>query len=595
MKKVILLALLFVGGLSSWGAYNVRRPSDVIRPRWTGAKAGEWTMDYEAALAQAKATGKCTLLFVTGSWWCPHCEALEEKVLLSDAWAEMIAEKGYYLTMLDFPYRGTVKEAEVSKSKYPELGAGWGFQCWLYDDVYLKENGLSAEDGLREIMKRYELQKALAPASATQVTISRWDGSGDFTYGKVGYPTMIVFLPNGKEAGRFVPFVTYMEPEEARAYVLEQLDRIVDSALSPECVLCSDPEVGGLEGEAAQQYDGWISAPEGGLAGSISVKTGKKGARGEIKLKASVVLGGRKVLLSALTTDGREVVTLVKSSRDAFPVAKLRFGQEGLSGTLQTEEATYSVTGARITFLAKDPDARLRSALYEQGTWGFVMNPSTPDGGYGTFSISLKARGKATIRGTLGDGTKVNLTRQVIPGEDGAFCLPLIANLYKGGKGGFSCNLWFKNGWFFNVTDIGPWRNVDTATVPAFNRSWRPIYTALPGAGDVAAEMELVFKNMPTEFDGQPLAISPEFAGVWVSGNKWRGDGISRFDARCTSTTALLTGSMAFMTQRANGKIRHIKARVGGVVVGDAGYCSVVVPRKGSYAVKISACAACDE
>ena len=144
MKKVILLALLFVGGLSSWGAYNVRRPSDVIRPRWTGAKAGEWTMDYEAALAQAKATGKCTLLFVTGSWWCPHCEALEEKVLLSDAWAEMIAEKGYYLTMLDFPYRGTVKEAEVSKSKYPELGAGWGFQCWLYDDVYLKENTVCA-------------------------------------------------------------------------------------------------------------------------------------------------------------------------------------------------------------------------------------------------------------------------------------------------------------------------------------------------------------------------------------------------------------------------------------------------------------------
>ena len=171
LSRRLALALALAVGASAFAAYNVRRPSDAIRPRWQGAKVGEWTMDYATAAAKAKAEGRINIVFVTGSWWCPHCEAFEEKVLLSEAWRKLLAERDFYLTMLDFPYRGHVKDEELHKSRYPEKGDGWGFQCWLYDDEYLAENGLTAEDGFREIQKRYEVQKELAPETASLVTI----------------------------------------------------------------------------------------------------------------------------------------------------------------------------------------------------------------------------------------------------------------------------------------------------------------------------------------------------------------------------------------------------------------------------------------
>ena len=53
--RQLALALVLAWCGVALAAYNVRRPSDEIRPRWRGARVGEWTMDYDAAAAQAKA------------------------------------------------------------------------------------------------------------------------------------------------------------------------------------------------------------------------------------------------------------------------------------------------------------------------------------------------------------------------------------------------------------------------------------------------------------------------------------------------------------------------------------------------------------
>ena len=148
--------------------YDVKQPSDALRPQWSGAKAGVWTMDYEAAAAKAKATGKLHIMLVTASWWCPYCQNFEKKVGLSDAWKNYIAEKGCYLSMMDYPYRFHVDDDQIGKSKYPELGDGWGFQCWLYNDAYLAENGLSAEDGFKAIQRFYDRQNELALDTAEE-------------------------------------------------------------------------------------------------------------------------------------------------------------------------------------------------------------------------------------------------------------------------------------------------------------------------------------------------------------------------------------------------------------------------------------------
>ena len=114
--KSILTSAFILGGISVFAyEYNVRMPSTAAHPRWRGAKVGEWTMDYEAARSQAASEGRGVILFTTGSWWCPHCEAFEEKVLLDHAaqWRNYVQEKGYYLVMLDFPYRNHVTDDQL--------------------------------------------------------------------------------------------------------------------------------------------------------------------------------------------------------------------------------------------------------------------------------------------------------------------------------------------------------------------------------------------------------------------------------------------------------------------------------------------------
>ena len=69
VKCTFAAAASFVAVCATAFEYNVTRPA--ICPRWSGATAGEWTMDREAAFAKAKAAGAYTIVMFTGSWWCP--------------------------------------------------------------------------------------------------------------------------------------------------------------------------------------------------------------------------------------------------------------------------------------------------------------------------------------------------------------------------------------------------------------------------------------------------------------------------------------------------------------------------------------------
>ena len=102
--------------------YNVTRPA--IRPRWSGAEVGEWTMDRETAFTKAKADLAYTIVLFTGSWWCPICQTCEAKVLTSQAWADYVAKVGYYLVECDYPYRFPVPEGQelaFTASKIPSM------------------------------------------------------------------------------------------------------------------------------------------------------------------------------------------------------------------------------------------------------------------------------------------------------------------------------------------------------------------------------------------------------------------------------------------------------------------------------------------
>lgn len=210
LKSAVLTPLLFGGCL---GLFAANKPGYVVKPslivpEWSGATPGVWTMDYSSALANAKAEGKWTLMQYSGMWWCPHCQALEERVLTQPAFSNYVAECGYYLTVLDGPYRD-----------------GYSNWCWLYETNYVENVAhLTMEEALQEIDNRYAVQESYALPGATEYNISNWNGTATITYHKVGYPTIIVIRPDGRPAGRF-GFSKNQSADTAIAYVTNLIEQ----------------------------------------------------------------------------------------------------------------------------------------------------------------------------------------------------------------------------------------------------------------------------------------------------------------------------------------------------------------------------------
>jgi thioredoxin-related protein len=67
-----------------------------------GATAGEWTMDYDAAVKLARKENLPLMLNFTGSDWCHWCIQIEEKVFGKTAWQEY-AKSNAVLVTIDFP------------------------------------------------------------------------------------------------------------------------------------------------------------------------------------------------------------------------------------------------------------------------------------------------------------------------------------------------------------------------------------------------------------------------------------------------------------------------------------------------------------
>ena len=209
--KRVAIVLITVAPLFSQGAfkpgYDVHASS--IRPQWRGAQPGVWTMDYQAALNQAQTEGKWTVMLFSGMWWCPHCQPLEANVLEQNEWKDFAAEQGFYCTVLDFPYRD-------GESNF----------CWLWDEDYLAEAGLTKEEGQREIEARYLVQDRYAvPGAAVQSCASLAEPGTTNTYRRIGYPTILMIAPNGRVAGRFSVSKTFANPD----YVLTRVRQIMEA------------------------------------------------------------------------------------------------------------------------------------------------------------------------------------------------------------------------------------------------------------------------------------------------------------------------------------------------------------------------------
>jgi hypothetical protein len=183
-------------------------------PFFKDVQKGRWTMNYDGALAQARADGSPVLLAFAGTMWCPYCHAMEQNVLTQPAWIDRV--KDAYLVLLDFPRREE------------------GIDTLLKDAGYLSAVGATAAEGAAVLTRNWTLHaQYTVPGGA-----------------RVGFPTVVVLDSAGVVLGRFSD-----NDENALPLVLGKLDELL---------------AGQTGGEADSFASGaiWLTAP---LAGATAV------------------------------------------------------------------------------------------------------------------------------------------------------------------------------------------------------------------------------------------------------------------------------------------------------------------------------------
>ena len=167
---------------------------------------------------------------------------------------------------------------------------------------------------------------------------------------------------------------------------------------------------------AASEYNGYLyDEKSGAVKGTIQVKVGKPGKKdGKAMVKATVVVGTKKIALKgaemgkAVIASGEPTeIELVGKGADECSVMLGAYGITGYYGA-------YVIDGARNIFSSKDKGdlAEAKDALDKCLGSRMVIW----DGG--SVSVSIAAKGKVKVSGTLASGAKVSATAVLLVGEE---------------------------------------------------------------------------------------------------------------------------------------------------------------------------------
>ncbi|MBR0458658.1 MAG: thioredoxin family protein, partial [Victivallales bacterium] len=138
----------------------------LYNPLWTGAKLGQWTMDYDAALAASRKDGKPIVFYFAAVHWCPHCLGWEHLALSTPTFASRSAN--YYLVVLDSRRRN---------------GSGPALMMDKQDGGYCKTWKISDAAATAK----------LADTRTVEVALSRGkSATTDYPDGRIGSPTFLL-------------------------------------------------------------------------------------------------------------------------------------------------------------------------------------------------------------------------------------------------------------------------------------------------------------------------------------------------------------------------------------------------------------------
>ena len=370
----------------------------------------------------------------------------------------------------------------------------------------------------------------------------------------------------------------------------------------------------------AEVFDGYIYSSEGTnsedsvVAGVVALKIAKgKYNREEEATNAAVTAtvqllgGGKMTLKGTLSEDG----TAELMDRGSEHEMMLTVGQNGLVGTFDEME----VSGARNRFSSK-----LEGDVYDckfalqqwQRTWTIVLPTEAAYGdgaalahGVGILTVSVGAKGKTKVKGTLADGTKVSVATQLLVG-DGCCCVPVVVPLYSGKKGGFAFLLWLSEDnegvWGLSAWDAS--QRSGGAFTATFAESVMSVAAAASTLGSVAFHMEDFF-----DLDGAEDAFTPDGTEIDATSVRWKlpkadavkfskDDGWYVPDGKdygnpaglklsYTARNGTFKGSFKVFAVTEAGRSKKYTANVSGVVIDNVGYGTALIKNVGSVTVLI--------
>ena len=216
-------------------------------------------------------------------------------------------------------------------------------------------------------------------------------------------------------------------------------------------------------------------------------------------------------------------------------------------------------------------------------------------------SVTVAAKGKVKVHGTMIDGAKVNLTSQLLVGEKRC-CIPVAVPLYSK-KGGFAFNLWLHDDGTMEVGNLSAW---DAAAAKPPFTAWfgEDVLVARAGAS-LPSSVSFMLSDEP-DVDGVLYDFLPWEVPFTTAGAKWAfpaagnvkydkdeddyvdsKDSLNPAGLKLTyvSKTGTFKGTFKMYIVDSAGKFKKLTANVSGVMVGLQGCGTATVKGVGSWPV----------
>ena len=337
--------------------------------------------------------------------------------------------------------------------------------------------------------------------------------------------------------------------------------------------------------ESSAVWEGYLVDPGNGdsVVGTITLKAGKPNPRtGLAKLTATVLIAGeRKVTVKGETFDG----SLSAKAKDGRTL-EIKLGASSMTGRFDR----YEIDGALNVFTAKDAASKMRAAQELKLRQGVYMI-AWDDAGWTGLSLTVAAKGKVKVSGTLADGTRVNAKSQLLVGERES----AIAVSWAKKTSSVSFLMWFCEDGSIECSNLQGGLVAMAANArdgaylvdgAAFRIDAAAIAAAIPGA-----ETELLPDGLPVRMKGTKFDI--DRAGrVSLLRDK---SGFDLSKAGANPSGLKLTYSIRNCTFKGGftvyanvaGRLKKVKVTVSGVVLGRKGYGTATVKKIGSWPVVI--------